>query len=268
MAISALHAAATGMRAMDEKLNVLANNIANIGTVGFKRSRVSFEDLLYQVKREPGLENTSNEPTPFGIQVGLGTQVSGTELDFAQGPIDVSNNNFDMAIEGNGFFQVLALYNGEEITAYTRAGNFTLNANGALVLGNSVGSLMEPSITVPSGAEVEITENGQVLTREPGQTTFTQSGQVELARFVNPKGLLQIGKNLYAQSDASGDPVTGNPGEDGIGVIRSGFLEMSNVDPVRELVELIRTQRYFELNSQTVQSADESLQVVAQLRRF
>ena len=268
MAISALHAGATGMRAMDEKLNVLANNIANIGTVGFKRSRVSFEDLLYQVKREPGLENVSNEPTPFGIQVGLGTQVSGTELDFAQGPIDVSNNTFDMAIEGNGFFQVLALYNGEEVTAYTRAGNFTVNANGALVLGNSVGSLLEPSITIPSGAEVEITENGQVLTREPGQTNFTQSGQVGLARFVNPKGLLQIGKNLYAQSDASGDPVAGNPGEDGIGVIRSGFLEMSNVDPVRELVELIRTQRYFELNSKTVQSADESLQVVAQLRRF
>ena len=267
MAISALHAAATGMRAMDEKLNVLANNIANIGTVGFKRSRVNFEDLLYQVKRQPGLENAFAEPTPIGIQVGLGADVSGTELDFAQGAVDVTSNTFDLAIDGTGFFQVRAIFNGEETIAYTRAGNFTTNANGTLVLANSVGSLLEPSVTIPDGSEVQIAENGQIFVRQPGQVAFTQLAQIQLGRFVNPKGLLQMGKNLFVPSDASGEALVGNPGENGLGVIQPGALELSNVDPVRELVELIRTQRYFELNSQTVQSADESLQIVARLRR-
>ncbi|MFQ6048634.1 MAG: flagellar basal-body rod protein FlgG [Phycisphaerae bacterium] len=268
MAISALYAAATGMRAMDEKLNVLANNIANIGTVGFKRSRINFEDLLYQVKRQPGLENAFTEQLPHGIQVGLGTKVSGTELDLSQGPVDVTDNAFDMAIDGVGFFQVRAVFNGEQTIAYTRAGNFTLNANGTLVLANSVGSPLEPQVTIPDGAEVQITENGQIFVRQPGEVAFTQLAQIELARFANPKGLIQVGKNLFVASDASGDAITGNPGENGLGVIRAGALELSNVDPVRELVELIRTQRYFELNSQTVQSADETLQIVANLRRF
>lgn len=268
MAISALHSAATGMRAMDEKLNVLANNIANIGTVGFKRSRVSFEDLLYQVKRQPGLENSFGEPTPTGVLVGLGAKLSGTELDFTQGAVDVTNNTFDLAIDGEGFFQVTAVANGGETVAYTRAGNFTPNANGTMVLGNSVGSILEPAVTIPDGAEVQITAAGEILVRQPGAVAFTQLGQIELARFTNPKGLIQIGKNLYLESEGSGDPVVGNPGEEGLGTLIPGALELSNVDPVRELVELIRTQRYFELNSQTIQTADESLQTIARLRRF
>ena len=267
MGISAMHAAATGMKAMDTKLNVVANNIANIGTVGFKRSRASFEDLLYQAQREPGLPNAADEPTPYGIQVGLGVKLAGTELDFTQGSPDVTDGAYDIAIQGQGFFQVRTYLNGEQVTAYTRAGNFTTNANGNLVLGNSVGSMLEPQIAIPDGeGEVQIGENGTVTLTLTGQPT-QEIGQIELARFANPKGLVQIGKNMFLESDASGAPVTGNPGENGLGTLLPGSLEMSNADPVRELVEMIRTQRYFEMNSQVIQTADEAMSTVAQLKR-
>jgi len=270
MAITALYAAATGMRALETKLNVLANNLANINTVGFKRSRTNFEDLLYQARQEPGVPNAlAQEPIPTGIQVGLGVKVSGTQLNFQQGAIDVTDQQFDLAIRGDGFFQVRTIRGGEEIIAYTRAGNFTLNANRQLVLANSDGSILEPPITIPEDAvAVQINSAGQVLVRQQGQSNFTQVGQIELARFVNPAGLLQIGKNLYMATDASGDPITGNPTENGLGEILQGAIELSNVDPVRELVELIQTQRHFELNGQAIRSADETLQLISNLRRI
>lgn len=268
MGISAMHAAATGMRALDTKLNVVANNLANVNTVGFKRSRTNFEDLLYQVHREPGVRDVNDEPNPHGIQVGLGVQVSGTQLDFENGTLDVTDRPLDIAIEGPGFFQVRTYYNGEEVIAYTRAGNFVQNANGTLVLANSDGSILEPEITIGEDATyVEIERTGQVSVRQQGSSELQQVGQIELARFVNPEGLLSIGKNLFIETDASGPPITGNPLENGLGALKKGMLEGSNVDPVRELVDLIFTQRGFELNSQSIQSADEMLRVTTNLRR-
>ncbi|MCO6437061.1 MAG: flagellar basal-body rod protein FlgG [Phycisphaerae bacterium] len=268
MAVTALHAAASGMRALDEKLNVVANNLANINTVGFKRSRVNFEDLLYQVKREPGVLNAQDEPVPHGILVGTGVAVSGTQLNFAPGSVDPTDRPLDWLIEGDGFFQVLTIHDGNEITAYTRAGDFARNAEGNVVLGSSSGPVLDPPISIPDDAlEVVVGGNGEVRVRQQGTSTLNAIGQIELARFVNPEGLKQIGRNLYIETDASGTPLTGTPQTDGLGTVRQGQLELSNVDPVRELIDLITTQRAFELNSQSIQSADQSLQIVSNLRR-
>jgi len=270
MSISAMHAAATGMKALDTKLNVVANNLANINTVGFKRSRVNFEDLLYQVRREPGVRDSYDEPIPHGIQVGLGVMVSGTQLNFSVGTVDPTERKLDIAIEGEGFFQVRTIYNGEEVIAYTRAGNLVRNANGNLVLANSEGSMLDPPITIPEDVNelaIDIGRDGQVSVRQQGSSALVQVGQIEMARFVNPEGLLSIGKNLFVETDASGEPIEGNPLEDGLGALVQGHLETSNVDPVRELVDLIFTQRGFELNSKSIQSADEALRVVTNLRR-
>jgi flagellar basal-body rod protein FlgG len=269
MAVTALHAAASGMRALDEKLNVVANNLANVNTHGFKRSRVNFEDLLYQVKREPGIRNANDEPIPHGILVGTGVKVSGTQLEFTPGSVDTTNNALDFQIDGEGFFQVTTIHDGSEITAYTRAGNFARNAQGNIVLGNSDGSLLEPPITIPDDAiEISVGRNGEVRVRQQGSATLNTIGQIELARFVNPEGLKQIGRNLYVETDASGTPVTGTPQTDGLGAVNQNSLEASNVDPVRELIDLITTQRAFEMNSQSIQSADEALRVVGRLRTF
>jgi flagellar basal-body rod protein FlgG len=269
MAVTALHAAASGMRALDEKLNVVANNLANINTHGFKRSRVNFEDLLYQVKREPGIPNADDEPIPHGIVVGTGVKVSGTQLNFEPGAVDPTNRPLDWQIEGEGFYQVRTIHDGTEIVAYTRAGNFAQNAVGNVVMANSDGSILEPPITIPEDAiEVSVGRNGEVRVRQQGANTLNEIGQIELARFVNPEGLKQIGRNLYIETDASGAPVTGTPQSDGLGAINQGSLELSNVDPVRELIDLITTQRAFELNSQSIQSADQTLQIVTNLRRF
>jgi flagellar basal-body rod protein FlgG len=271
MGITALYAAASGMKALDQKLNVVANNLANVNTLGFKRSRVNFEDLLYLAQPEPGARNVQDEPIPTGVLVGLGSRVSGTQLDFEQGAPEQTNGPTDMTIDGEGFFQVLTLSGGTEVTAYTRAGNFIINSEGNLVLGNSIGSILEPAITFDEEVQrdsIRINESGQVYVRDPASGVDTQVGQLELARFVNPEGLLQVGRNLYLQTEASGDPITGTPGDDGFGTIINGYTEMSNVDPVRELIDLIFTQRAFELNSQTIQSADETLQIVGNLRRF
>ena len=269
MAITALHAAASGMRALDEKLNVVANNLANINTHGFKRSRINFEDLLYQVKREPGIPNAQDEPIPHGILVGTGVKVSGTQLNFSPGAVDTTDKPLDWSIEGAGFFMVLTVQDGTETVAYTRSGNFTVNAEGNIVLGNSDGSLLEPPIAVPDDfLDLTIGRNGDVRVRQDGSSTLNTIGQIELARFVNPEGLKQIGRNLYIETDSSGTPVSSTPQTDGLGAVVQGQLEMSNVDPVRELINLITTQRAFELNSQSIQSADESLRIVANLRRF
>jgi flagellar basal-body rod protein FlgG len=269
MAITALHAAASGMRALDEKLNVVANNLANINTTGFKRSRVNFEDLLYQVKREPGIPNANDEPIPLGVIIGTGVQVSSTQLNFESGTVDPTGRPLDWQIEGNGFFQVNTIQNGSETTAYTRAGSFAINAVGNIVMTNTDGSMLEPPIAIPADAtQVSVGRNGEVQVQQEGSNTLNVVGQIELARFVNPEGLKQIGQNLYVETDASGAPVTGVPQSDGMGAISQGNLEMSNVDPVRELIDLITTQRAFELNSQSIKSADETLQIVSNMGRY
>ncbi len=271
MGIAAMHAAATGMKALDTKLDVVANNLANINTTGFKRSRTNFEDLFYEARREPGARDANDEPAPHGIQVGLGVLVSGTQLDFGQGSIDPTNKKLDLAINGEGFFQVKTFHNGEEVTAYTREGSLVRNANGKLVLANSEGSPLEPPIEIPEGTaadSVTISSDGRVqVLQAGGGANLEEVGQIELARFVNPEGLKTIGRNLYVETDASGQPVPGMPQEEGLGSLVQGNLEGSNVEPVRELVDLIFTQRGFELNSQAIQSADEGLRIVANLRR-
>ncbi len=268
MAITALHAAASGMRALDEKLNVVANNLANINTHGFKRSRVNFEDLLYQVKREPGIPNADDEPIPHGILVGTGVKVSGTQLNFAPGAVDTTDKPLDLQIDGEGFFQVLTVQDGEQRIAFTRAGNFVKNSVGNIVLGSSDGPILEPAIVIPDDeVGIAIARNGEVRVRQEGSTTLNTIGQIELARFVNPEGLKQIGRNLYIDTEASGVAVTGPAQTEGLGAINQGVLEMSNVDPVRELIDLIMTQRAFELNSQSIKAADETLRLVSNLRR-
>lgn len=268
MGLQSLHTAATGMKAMDFKLGVIANNLANISTTAFKRSRANFEDILYHTIEQPGLENGLGQPLPLGKQLGIGVQLSNTQLNFSQGSFDDTKERYDLAIVGDGFFQVVASVDGEERTVFTRAGNFTTDANGQLVLGNTPGARLEPAITIPQDmVDIQIGQQGSVEVRVSGATAFTQVGQIEMARFINNAGLEQIGANLYDQTDASGPPVLANPGVDGIGTLLQGHLELSNVDPATELIGLIQTQRAFELNSQSIQSADQTLQTVNQLRR-
>ncbi len=269
MATNALHSAATGLKALSTELDVLANNLANVNTVGFKQSRVNFEDLMYQHKKQPGVENATGTLTPAGLQVGLGVAISNTQYDFAQGSATITERSLDATIAGDGFFKVILPNDLGGGVGYTRAGNFFRNSNGDLVLGNSSGYLLEPGITIPGDVAedaVSIGKDGTVsYTDNAAQTT--ELGQIELATFVNKAGLKSVGGNVFIQTDASGPPIEGEPGTGGLGTIEQGFLEQSNVDPVKELVALIKTQRAFELNSQTIQAADEVMQVVGNLRR-
>lgn len=269
MAITALHSASTGLSALTTQLDVTANNLANVNTDGFKSSRANFQDLLYIEKAQPGVENANGDQRPTGLYVGLGVKVSGTQVNFTQGPLISTGQELDIAIEGKGFFQVQVEDDrAPDGIAYTRAGNFTLNEDGEIVLANDQGRRLEPIITIPEGAEgISISADGQVTALIAGDTEPRRVGRIELARFINPAGLKQIGENLFGESVASGPPVTGRPSEDGFGILRQSFVEGSNVDPTRELISLIRTQRAFEMNSQSIRTADESLQTVAQLRR-
>lgn len=267
MAIQALYTAATGMSSMETKLDVIANNLANLETTAFKKDRANFEDLFYRHYKMPGSEDTVGEYAPVGISVGLGTRVSSVQSEFRQGAFKQTGNELDVVIEGGGFFQVQDP-NGD--TLYTRAGNFSRNANGNLVMGSAnMGRLLEPPITIPEDTlDIVVSPEGIVSVRQPNNQQLSQVGQIELAYFINPQGLLKLGENLYAETDASGTPTLGNPGQDGLGLIRQGALEASNVEPVVELIDLITTQRAFELNSQCVKAGDEALQIVANLRRF
>ncbi|RMH27701.1 MAG: flagellar basal-body rod protein FlgG [Planctomycetota bacterium] len=269
MGVIAMQSASTGLRALNTRLDVIANNLANVNTEGFKASRANFEDLLYIERAQPGVENNHGDQRPTGLYVGLGVKVSGTQQDFSLGPPVPSENPLDLFIKGKGFFQVSVEDDlGEGGIAYTRAGNFTLNADGEIVLANSDGRRLEPVITVPEDAEsIGVDASGRVFVTLPGDAAPQEIGQIELALFVNPAGLTQVGQNLWVESAASGPPITGEPGTQNFGSIQGNMLEGSNVDPARELIELIRTQRAFEMNSQSIRAADETLQSVAQLRR-
>jgi flagellar basal-body rod protein FlgG len=268
MAVIAMQSASSGLRALDTRLDVIANNLANVNTEGFKSSRVNFEDLLYIERSQPGVENTNGDQRPTGLYVGLGVRASGTQQDFNQGAPIPGSNPTDMMIQGKGFFKVSVesdLGGGE---AYTRTGNFVPNANGDLVLANSDGRLLEPVVNIPADAQnISIDASGEVFAVLPGDGTPQSIGQITLHTFINPAGLSQEGTNLWTESAASGSPIEGDPGTENFGSILSYNLEGSNVDPSRELIELIRTQRAFEMNSQAIRAADETLQSVAQLRR-
>ncbi len=271
MATTALHAAATGLKSLSTEVDVIANNLANVNTVGFKGSRVNFEDLMYEHKKQPGVENALGGRTPAGLQVGLGTTISNTQYDFVQGAAQQTDRPLDIMIVGDGFFRVQLPPDQGGGVGYTRAGNLFRNSDGDLVIGNTNGYLLADGINIdPQVAEddIAVSSSGVVSFQDRTNGTNNVIGQLELATFVNKAGLESIGGNIYIATDASGTPITGEPQSGGLGAIQQGHLEQSNVDPVKELVALIKTQRAFELNSQTIQAADEVLQVVGNLRRF
>ncbi len=266
MSVQTLYTAATGMEALETKLEVIANNMANINTTGFKKDRANFEDLIYRIDRLPGSTDADGNLTSTGIEVGLGTRVTSTQTNHTQGAMQTTGNPLDFAIQGRGFFKVTDP-GGDFL--YTRAGNFGINATGQLVLGSAhTGWLVDPAVTIPPEAvDVVVTADGQVQYRTTDTPTLQTAGQLNLATFINPDGLLKMGDNLYKETDASGTATEGIPGDPGIGTIAQGALESSNVEPVQELIDLITTQRAFELNSQVVQAGDQIMQIAANLRR-
>ncbi|MAE67684.1 MAG: flagellar basal-body rod protein FlgG [Phycisphaeraceae bacterium] len=262
MAILALHSAATGLSAMAQDIDVIAHNIANTNTTGFKSFRSNFEDLLYEEKQQPGVENAAGDQRPAGLFVGLGTRISNTQINLSQGPAVPDDGDFSMMINGSGFFQVIA---GEK-TLYTRAGNFFVNSEGEIVLGHGDGRRLEPSVTVPPDAtDIAISVDGRITGRVGSDPAFQEFGQVEVANFTNANGLRPLGGNLYEETEASGPAITGEPDQGSFGSIRHKMLEGSNADPVNELISLIKTQRHFEMNSQSINAANEALQVIARL---
>jgi flagellar basal-body rod protein FlgG len=268
MAIEALHSAATGLRALSTAIDVISNNLANAETTAFKSSRVNFEDLFYQTIKPPGTTTQNGDVSPTGIFVGLGTRISNTQLNLNQGSLENTGVPTDVGIQGPGFFRVKVLQTLGDGTAYTRNGQFNVNAQGQLVVGIGDGYELVPPITLPIGTtNIQISQDGIITGNKPGSNTPTQLGQFQLTQFANPQGLQLLGGSLYQETQASGPPITTNPGDQGAGQLLQNFLEASNVDPVTELVTLIKTQRAFELNSQSIQTADQALQTITNLRR-
>jgi len=252
----ALWAAKTGLDAQQTQMTVTANNLANVATNGFKRSRAVFDDLLYQNATQVGAATSQTTLSPTGLQLGTGVRVVSTERNYTQGSLDNTGNSLDMAIQGRGFFQVLQP---DGTMAYTRDGSFQLNAQGQLV--NSTGYPLQPAITIPTGAQsVTIGADGVVSVLVPGNSSPTTVGTIQLADFINPAGLQTVGGNLAVESAASGSPTTGNPGLNGLGTVVQGSVEASNVNVVEEMVNMIETQRAYEMNSKAVQTTDQMLQ--------
>lgn len=268
MTIRALYTAASGMGVQESNLDTIANNIANANTTAFKRSRLNFEDLLYQYQKLPGTLDSNGFPTPMGLDFGLGARVAATQVDQTQGTFIQTSGQLDLAISGEGFFQVQDPQSGQIL--YTRAGMFSVNANGQVVMASDeIGRMLQPALTIPQNAtQVTISGDGVVSILQPPSTIPTQIGQIQLAKFINPQGLVQLGQNLYQQGNGSGNAQIGNPGLNGAGSLQQGYLEASNVDITTELVSLINTQRTFELNSQVIQASDQILQLLNNLRRF
>ena len=259
--IRSLWIAKTGMEGQQTKLDSIANNLANVSTNGYKRAGVVFEDLMYQNLRSAGAASSEQSELPTGLQVGLGVRVAASTRNFSQGNLQQTGGNLDVAIKGQGFFQI-QLPDGT--TGYTRDGAFQVDANGQLVTGS--GFPVQPGITIPANAQsVTIAPDGTVNVTVPGQAAAQSLGQLQLASFVNPAGLEPRGANLYAETAASGTPNSDAPGSEGLGVVQQGFVEGSNVNVVEELVSMIATQRAYELNSKAIQTSDEMLQRLAQL---
>jgi len=261
--IRSLWTSATGMQAQALNLDVISNNLANVNTSGFKKSRAEFQDLLYETLLPAGTSSSQDTEVPAGIQLGHGTRPSTVLKIFSQGNMENTQNELDLAIEGDGFFQI-TLPNGE--TAYTRDGAFKLDSDGRIV--NSDGFTMEPEIAIPSDAmSISVGLDGTVSVLQAGESTPSEIGTIELARFINPAGLISMGKNLFIPSEASGNEMTGTAGEDGMGTLAQGFLEMSNVSVVDEMVNMITAQRAYESNSKAIQAADDMLQLANNVKR-
>ncbi|XGA80153.1 flagellar basal-body rod protein FlgG [Halomonas sp. CH40] len=259
--ISSLWTGKTGLEAQQTKLDVISNNLANVSTNGFKRSRPVFEDLLYQNMRQPGAQNNIQDRLPSGMQVGTGVRSVATERLHTQGGLEQTENSRDLAINGQGFFQVLMP---DGTTAYTRDGSFQLNENGQMVTAN--GYPLEPAIFIPPNAlTITIGEDGTVSVKEPGNPLGNEVGQVNLASFINPTGLESIGGNLYLETGSSGAPNQNVPGQNGTGSLFQGYVETSNVSVVEEMVTMIQTQRAYEINSKSISTSDEMLARLSQL---
>jgi flagellar basal-body rod protein FlgG len=268
MCLQTLYTSATGMIGMEKKLNTVAHNLSNLETTAFKKQRCNFEDLFYDHLKYPGLQDTSGQFTATGVSIGVGTRVSSIQTQFSQGSHNETGRQLDVAIAGEGFFRVNEPFTGD--TVYTRAGNFSRAADtGLLVLGSGhTGRAIQPEITIPEDVSmIQIHESGEVFVQQPPDTTLTSVGRIGLATFANPEGLLRLGENLFAETDASGPPLEGEPGDVGFGQLKHKALEMSNVEPVTELIDMITSQRAFELNSKVTQTGDEILQTVISIKR-
>jgi len=255
----ALWISKTGLDAQQTRLSVISNNLANVNTTGFKRDQAIFQDLIYQNKRQSGGQNTENNRLPSGLSVGTGVRVVATEKLHTQGNVTQTGKPLDMAILGRGFFQI---QEADGTTSYTRDGTFQMDADGQVV--TSQGLLLQPAITISADAQsITIGEDGSVTVLAGNATTPTQVGSVQLADFVNPSGLQPIGNNLFAETASSGSPTTGTPGLTGLGNLQNGAVETSNVNVVEELVNMIETQRAYEMNSKVISTTDQMLQYVS-----
>lgn len=258
--MQALWVSKTGLSAQNTRLSTIANNLANASTVGFKRDDAQFEDLLYQIRAQPGASSSQNTQLPSGLQLGTGVRVVGTSKQFTEGSLEVTQKPLDIAINGHGFFQILM---SDGSTAYTRNGEFQLNSNGEIV--TPTGQQLQPTIAVPQNTQtITISRDGIIEAQIQGQAAPQQIGQIQLADFINPSGLQAIGSNMFLETAASGSPQQGQPANAGFGSVEQGSLEQSNVDIVAEMVNMITTQRTYEMNSKVIATADQMLQFVTQ----
>jgi flagellar basal-body rod protein FlgG len=260
--IRSMYSAATGMEAQQLYIDTISNNLANVNTTSFKRSRLEFQDLMYQTLKEPGIKNSEGEMSPTGIEVGLGVKSSSTQRIFEQGSLNQTSNSMDVAIEGEGFYQVNMP---DGTMGYTRDGSFKLDGNGTVV--TTDGNTVVPEINVPEGSSsFTVSSSGKVSVILAGKETSTEIGQMELARFVNPSGLRSLGNNMYGVSDASGEPILETPGENGMGKLNQGYTEASNVQMVEEMVNMITAQRAYEIVSKSITVSDEMLQTANNMK--
>lgn len=261
--MQSLYTASTGMLGMQTQIDTTANNIANVNTIGFKKSRAEFADLMYSVMEYAGTATSDTTKSPTGIEVGLGVRPTAINKIFSEGSLKQTDNQLDLAITGRGFFK-LELPDGTEV--YSRNGAFKIDDNGTVV--NSDGHKLTPEVVVPQDAtNISVGTDGIVTVIQPGQTEATQIGQVTLTNFINPAGLHSMGDNLFVETDSSGQPIEGTPGLDGLGNIRQGFVELSNVELVVELTDLITGQRAYDSNSKVITTSDEMLQTTNNLKR-
>jgi len=261
--MQSLYTASTGMLGMQTQIDTTSNNIANVNTIGFKKSRAEFADLMYNVMEYAGTSTSDTTKSPTGIEVGLGVRPTAVNKIFSEGSLKQTDNQLDMAITGQGFFK-MELPDGTEV--YSRNGAFKIDSNGTVV--NSDGYVLTPQIVIPPDAtNVSIGTDGTVSVVQAGQTQATVMGQISTTNFINPAGLHSLGDNLYIDTDSSGQPVEGTPGIDGLGMIRQGFVELSNVELVVELTDLITGQRAYDANSKVITTSDEMLQTVNGLKR-
>ena len=259
--IRSLWISKTGLDAQQTQMDVIANNLANVSTAGFKRSRAVFEDLLYQTLRQPGAQSSQQTQLPSGLQLGTGVRPVATERIFTQGNLQQTGNSKDLAINGDGFFQVLLP---DGTTAYTRDGSFQVDNQGQLV--TSSGFVIQPAISIPANAQsITVGRDGTVSVTQSGAAAPTQVGALQVSTFINPAGLESKGENLYVETGSSGNASTNTPGTNGAGNLTQGFIETSNVNVVEELVNMIQTQRAYEINSKAITTSDQMLQKLSQL---